>query len=433
MSLPIKLVCKKSKTRKDGTSVVFIQYCQSSDKRILLNTGVAIPPNYWNRKSNSVSNDLPVQYGRPEDLQHVLIEKLRKIEDIIMQSRKENIVCSIDYIKRIFYTSGNTSSNIETVTQEKGTDNDLYKQIDLFIDSKKMMVKPRSLKVYYALKKHLQAFEKYRKLAITLNSFDAEFFDSFANFLSYKIHHSHKKEVIEGFKKNTVAKTIKRLKVFLRDMIRKKVIPYIDLSFYKTEEEAVDNVYLTENEISKIYHLDLSEYSYLEKYRDLFVLGCLTGLRFSDYATITADEIKDDMLYIHQTKTLSQVIIPLRKEAKEILIKKYQLNIPQVSNQNFNYYIKEIAQIARINQAIKITYKKGNRVIEEIRPKYAWVSSHTCRRSFCTNEFIAGTPTELIMAISGHKSESSFKKYIKADQFQKAQLIKKIWERRNML
>lgn len=432
MSLPIKLVCKKSKTRKDGTSVVFIQYCQSSDKRILLNTGVAIPPNYWNKKSNSISNELPVQYGEPEGLQHILIEKLRKVEDIIMQSKKENVAYSIDYIKRNFY-NGNTSSNIETITQEKSIVNDLYKQIDLFIGSKKMMVKPRSLKVYYALKKHLQAFEKYRKLAITLNSFDAEFFDSFAMFLSYKIRHSHKKEVIEGFKKNTVARTIKRLKVFLRDMIRKKIIPYIDLSFYKTEEEAVDNIYLTEEEISKIYTLDLSQQSHLIKYRDLFVLGCLTGLRFSDYSTITADEIKGDMLFIHQTKTLSQVIIPLRKEAKEILIEKYQLKIPQVLNQKLNYYIKEIARMAEINQAIKITYKKGNKVIEEIKPKYAWVSSHTCRRSFCTNEFIAGTPTELIMAISGHKSESSFKKYIKADQFQKAQLIKKIWEKRGNL
>ena len=70
-----------------------------------------------------------------------------------------------------------------------------------------------------------------------------------------------------------------------------------------------------------------------------------------------------------------------------------------------------------------ITHKKGNKLIEEIRPKYAWVSSHTAPRSFCTNEYLSGTPTDLIMAISGHKTEKAFKKYIKADTIKKASMI----------
>lgn len=56
--------------------------------------------------------------------------------------------------------------------------------------------------------------------------------------------------------------------------------------------------------------------------------------------------------------------------------------------------------------------------------------SHTCRRSFCTNEFLEGTPTTLIMAISGHKTEKAFRRYIKADQVQKAHMIKSIWDTR---
>jgi hypothetical protein len=62
--------------------------------------------------------------------------------------------------------------------------------------------------------------------------------------------------------------------------------------------------------------------------------------------------------------------------------------------------------------------------------KYAWRMSHTCRRSFCTNEFLDGTPTNLIMAISGHKTEKAFRRYIKADQVQKAHMIKKLWDKR---
>jgi len=69
-------------------------------------------------------------------------------------------------------------------------------------------------------------------------------------------------------------------------------------------------------------------------------------------------------------------------------------------------------------------------MIEEIRPKYAWVTSHTCRRSFCTNEFLDGTPITLVMAISGHKTEKAFRKYIKADALEKALMIQKIWKDR---
>ena len=136
------------------------------------------------------------------------------------------------------------------------------------------------------------------------------------------------------------------------------------------------------------------------------------------------------MLYVNQTKTLSTVVVPLRSDAKKILIDKYNMQMPQVSNPNFNYYIKEVVKLAGIDEMIKITHKRGNKIIEEIRPKYAWIMSHTCRRSFCTNEFLDGTPTNLIMAISGHKTEKAFRRYIKADQIQKAHMIKKLWDNR---
>jgi integrase len=165
-------------------------------------------------------------------------------------------------------------------------------------------------------------------------------------------------------------------------------------------------------------------------YRDLFVLGCLTGFRFSDYSNIKPEEIRGGMLYVNQTKTLSTVVVPLRIDAKRILIDKYNMQMPQISNPIFNYYIKEVVRLAGIDELIKITHKRGNKIIEETRPKYEWIMSHTCRRSFCTNEFLDGTPANLIMAISGHKTEKAFRKYIKADQVQKAHMIKKLWDSR---
>jgi integrase len=209
----------------------------------------------------------------------------------------------------------------------------------------------------------------------------------------------------------------------------KKIIPYIDISLYKGVEEDVDAIYCSWSEISIMYRLDLSQQPTLEKVRDEFVLGCLTGFRFSDYSDVKPDEIRDEMLFITQTKTTDRIVVPLRPETKDIL-EKYNMEMPQISNPEFNFYIKEVAKLAGLNEKIKFSYKRGNKHVEEVRPKYAWVMSHTCRRSFCTNEFLDGTPVNLIMAISGHKTEKAFRKYIKADNLQKAQMIKKIWENR---
>src|SRR5687768_4131244 len=117
-------------------------------------------------------------------------------------------------------------------------------------------------------------------------------------------------------------------------------------------EEEVDAVYLTWEELALIYHLDLSSQAYLQKYRDLFVLGCLTGFRFSDYSHIKPEEVRGGMLYVNQAKTLATVVVPLRPDAKKILIDKYNMQMPQVSNPNFNYYIKEVVRLAGINELV---------------------------------------------------------------------------------
>jgi hypothetical protein len=118
----------------------------------------------------------------------------------------------------------------------------------------------------------------------------------------------------------------------------------------------------------------------------------------------------------------------MKEDVRKLLIEKYQMRIPKVSMVNFNYYIKEVAKLAGINEPVTMSHKRGDKIIEETRPKCAWVSSHTARRSFCTNEYLAGTPGDLIMTISGHKTEKAFKKYIKADKMKKALLIKKLWD-----
>jgi integrase len=136
------------------------------------------------------------------------------------------------------------------------------------------------------------------------------------------------------------------------------------------------------------------------------------------------------MLYKKQGKSDHWVVIPLRNQANHILNFKFNKKVPIVGNSDFNHYIKEIGKLAEIEEPIKFSYKRGNKTIVEIKPKFAWITSHTCRRSFCTNEFLAGTPVELIMKISGHKSVRDFYKYIRITPEEAGKKIKEIWQSR---
>ena|ERR1700712_1775933 len=93
---------------------------------------------------------------------------------------------------------------------------------------------------------------------------------------------SSRKQLITGLKLNTIGKTIKHLKGFVKDRVKRKIIPPIDLSDFKIPEEEIDAIYLSHEEIASIYSFDLTNYPHLTAYRDLLVLTCLTGLRFSD-------------------------------------------------------------------------------------------------------------------------------------------------------
>lgn len=206
---------------------------------------------------------------------------------------------------------------------------DVFRHIDYYAKCKKGNVKDCTISVINAMKAHLLLFREYRNEPITFDSFDAQFYEDFVQYLTYEIPQVRRKELIKGLKANSVGKTIKHLKSFLKDRMRKKIIPFMDLSAFKVMEEEVDAVFLSWKELAALYHLDLSKQTQLEKYPDLFVLGCLTGFRFSDYSDIKPEEVRDGMLFVNQTKTLSTVVVPLKKDARQILIEKYKMQMPQ--------------------------------------------------------------------------------------------------------
>jgi len=113
------------------------------------------------------------------------------------------------------------------------------------------------------------------------------------------------------------------------------------------------------------------------------------------------------------------------------ILKKYNYNLPKISSYKFNERFKELGKKAELNQKIEIVRKKGNTRVKEVRSKWEMMSSHTCRRSFCTNMYLSGFPAEELMRISGHKSPAAFMRYIKVNNMQAANRLKSLREKLN--
>ncbi|HNR17376.1 MAG TPA: phage integrase SAM-like domain and Arm DNA-binding domain-containing protein, partial [Chitinophagaceae bacterium] len=265
MRHPIKLISRRAKVGKSGLAPISLQYCFSAEKRVVLSTGVSIPPQYWNRKTNRISKDLPPEYGNLQELETNLTKQLRKAEDMVSYALKERNACPLKFLKENFHLDSSRWGFGQMSDVENSLD--VFRHIDDYAKSKKSSVKPCTINVINAMKAHLKLFEEHRKELISFDSFDARFYEEFVSFLTYEIPQVRRKELIRGLKANTVGKTIKHLKSFLRDRIRKKIIPFMDLSFFKVMDEEVDAVYLSWRELSVVYHLDLSNQPQLEKYR----------------------------------------------------------------------------------------------------------------------------------------------------------------------
>jgi integrase len=105
------------------------------------------------------------------------------------------------------------------------------------------------------------------------------------------------------------------------------------------------------------------------------------------------------------------------------IIKRNGFEIPKVSYSTFNLTLKEVVKAAGIDCNVTYVRTKGGKSETITEPKWKLVGSHTARRSFATNAYLSGVPTISIMKMTGHKTESSFMKYIKISLTENARIL----------
>ena len=177
-----------------------------------------------------------------------------------------------------------------------------------------------------------------------------------------------------------------------------------------------NEIYLTEDEIDKIYALRLTGRE--EEVRDLFVLQCWIGQRFSDTQAINEGIIKEapngkgKVIEIVQEKKTHRVSIPLLPVAIDIL-NKYKNGFPIYTNQTALNYLKNIGEKAGITRLHNVTEDRGGEVVTTQVKAYELIGTHTARRSFICNMLKHGYDSHIIMKITGHNDAKSFKKYVR--------------------
>lgn len=294
--------------------------------------------------------------------------------------------------------------------------------LDEYINEKQNLVSKNQVRDYRTLRKHLQNFASYSSQPICFQNMNLTFYNELMDYLSNK---AKKPNGNIGLLTNSAGKIIRLLKGFINYEVAKENISYINLKSFKVVEEETYAIYLSEQELADIYRLNLQDDEQLEKIRDLFIIGCYTGLRYSDLMALNKGQIdiSNENIHLKQRKVHKSVIIPMIDYVPGLL-EKYQYTLPHFSNYLFNKRVKELGQRTQLTQKIEIVRRKGNHTERTIHEKWELISSHTCRRSFCTNMYLSGFPAEELMRISGHKSPAAFMRYIKVDNLQAANHLK---------
>lgn len=227
----------------------------------------------------------------------------------------------------------------------------------------------------------------------------------------------------QGLKVNYLGGQVKYIKKFMNESLSEGLhsnLTYKHKEFVKQTAKA-DNVSLSFEQLEALQDYDFSDNLSYDNARDLFLVGCWTGLRYSDYSRLTKANLNNGFIDILTKKTNKQVVIPILKPLKEILskYKKSDTGFPRaISDVKLNKYIKDICRI--VGEEVDKSFLKEESVTDTsinggAAVKVAFykrVSTHTGRRSFATNAVRLNIPKSVIMQISGHTTEKAFDTYV---------------------
>lgn len=369
-------------------------------------TKLSVSKNYWNKQHNLKRvKDIDIANKQTE-----INTELNRIENHVLNAFGEVDPSCIDKNWLASLMDGYYNPVHKGMVIPK----DLISYIDYYIEERKHEITPASITKFKVIKHKMERLRAERGHAIMIAEIGENFKKEFVDY--YKS---------ENYSQNTMQRELGLIKTFCKHAKTKGLEIHPELLNLKLKKKRVKSIYLSFKELERIESATM-EHEYQDNARDWLIISCYAGQRISDFMRFISDMIRIEkgksLLEFKQQKTNKLMTVPLHPKVLAILDKRNGEFPRAISDQRYNDYIKEVCQLAGLNE--KLTGKKQTNIdpdgdISKIRgvsgtfKKWELVTSHIGRRSFATNFYgYNNIPTSYLIYVTGHSSEAMFLNYI---------------------
>ena len=413
MNIKRNIIFTLESRKKDGVliteNVPIRMRVNFASKRIEFTTGYRIDSAKWDtdkqRVKNGCSNKLKQSAS---EINASLLEYYTEIHSIFKRFEVEDIMPTPEQIKEAFNALHKPVSD-EPKPKKEALLCDFFQVFDDFVEDcgRQNNWTDSTFEKFAAVKNHLTNFRE----GLTFEFFDERGLNDYVGYL----------RDVKEMRNTTIGKQLSFLKWFLRWAFKKGVHQNNAYNSYKPKLKSTQKkiIFLTWDELNRLREFKIpSNKQALERVRDVFLFQCFTGLRYSDVFNLRRSDIKGDHIEVTTVKTSDSLIIELNNHSKAILDKYKDVAfendkvLPVITNQKMNDYLKELAEMAGIDEPVRQTYYKGNERIDDVTPKYALLGTHAGRRTFICNALALGIPPQVVMKWTGHSDYKAMKPYI---------------------
>ena len=411
MNIKRNIIFTLESRKKDGVLIVenvpIRMRVNFASKRIEFTTGYRIDAVKWDSDKQRVRNGCTNKLKQSaSEINASLLGYYTEVQEIFKKFEVEEIMPTPEQIKEAFNA---LHKPIEEVKQRKSTPNAFYKVFDDFVEDcgRQNNWTDSTFEKFAAVKNHLTNFRD----GLTFDFFDEKGLNDYVTYL----------RDVKEMRNSTIGKQLSFLKWFLPWAFKKGLHQNNAYDSYKPKLKSTQKkiIFLTWEELNKLREFEIpAAKQALDRVRDVFLFQCFTGLRYSDVFNLRRSDIKGDHIEVTTVKTSDSLIIELNNHSKAILDKYKDVVfeddkvLPIITNQKMNDYLKELAELAGIDEPVRQTYYRGNERIDEVTPKYALLGTHAGRRTFICNALALGIPPQVVMKWTGHSDYKAMKPYI---------------------
>jgi integrase len=389
------------------------------NNRVDFSTGYRIDVAKWDFEKQKVKNGCTNKLKQSaSDINSDLQKYYTQIQDIFKVFETKNIIPTAELLKKEFIELNKSNSS----DSKKSLKNDFKIAFEEFNkeNGRQNNWTKSTFQKFESVKVHLSDF----KSDLTFDYFDEKGLNNYLLFL----------RDTKKMRNSTIIKQLGFLKWFLRWAFEKGYNHSIVFEKFRPKIKIVPKkvIFLTPDELKSLREFIIPEQKkYLERVRDVFIFCCYSSLRYSDAYNLKWSNIKNDHIEVTTVKTADSLFIDLNDYTRAILEKYKDFHfeddrvLPVISNQKMNDYIKELAELAGINEPVHETYYVGAKRIDTVTPKYELLSTHAGRRTFICYALSIGIPIQIVMKWTGHSDYKSMKPYIDVINELKANEMKK--------